>query len=392
MAWLRRRGRVYYLRWRGEDGKERTQAVGRDKTEARIALKKLEAELLEGQTAPRLVSLAKFITEWHERRVKAGHIRAKTQETEERLIRLDILPHLGSTPMARLTVEQVEEWITDLTTRKGPHTANRAHDVLRACLEDAKRYERIRQNPAMGAKRARIEEEPVRAPSVEDACRILKAIPRRYAPQVFAAMLTGLRWGELAGLHWEDFDRDAGRLHVRRQIASSTSQEAPPKSRAGLRSVDLLPPVWNLLMDRPERGTYIFPGMQGEHDYHNFNGRVWSETVKDLGLDVRFHDLRHLFASLLFAWGEPPLYVAAQMGHGSADVTLKVYAHLLREGRKLDREATLAKLAEAANLRSTFAVQETEEALHDAITGPQVVETSGFEPPTPSLRTRCSPS
>jgi hypothetical protein len=59
-------------------------------------------------------------------------------------------------------------------------------------------------------------------------------------------------------------------------------------------------------------------------------------------------DLRHFYASLLFAFGEGPLYVSAQMGHGGPQVTLKIYAHLMAEGRRLDRETTLARLADAA--------------------------------------------
>ncbi len=66
------------------------------------------------------------------------------------------------------------------------------------------------------------------------------------------------------------------------------------------------------------------------------------------------HDLRHAYASLLLAFGETVLYVSRQLGRGSAKLTLDTYGHLVEEGHRLDREATLRKL---------------EEALHGAVRG-----------------------
>ncbi len=65
------------------------------------------------------------------------------------------------------------------------------------------------------------------------------------------------------------------------------------------------------------------------------------------GLQFRIHDLRHAFASLLLAFGETVLYVSRQLGHSSAKLTLDTYGHLLEEGHRLDREATLGKLEAA---------------------------------------------
>ncbi len=77
-------------------------------------------------------------------------------------------------------------------------------------------------------------------------------------------------------------------------------------------------------------------------------------------LQLRIHDLRHAYASLLLAFGETVLYVSRQMGHSSAKLTLDTYGHLVEEGHKLDREATLRKL---------------EDALHCAVTVLSNVET-----------------
>lgn len=98
-------------------------------------------------------------------------------------------------------------------------------------------------------------------------------------------------------------------------------------------------------MDLPQRGQFVFPGARGRRlNYEYFHGRFWRPAIKAAGLRFRIHDLRHAFASLLLAFGETVLYVSRQLGHSSAKLTLDTYGHLLEEGHRLDREATLGKL------------------------------------------------
>ncbi len=104
-------------------------------------------------------------------------------------------------------------------------------------------------------------------------------------------------------------------------------------------------------MDRSLIGptrNLVFHGIKGGPlNYRAFRRRVWLPTVRTLRLALRVHDLRHAFASLLLSWGENPVYVAAQMGHGNADVTPKVYGHLMREAQRLEEADTLRKIEEA---------------------------------------------
>jgi len=80
-------------------------------------------------------------------------------------------------------------------------------------------------------------------------------------------------------------------------------------------------------------------------------------------LELTFHDLRHAFASLLLAFGYTILYVSQQLGHSSAKVTLDTYGHILEEGHRLDREATLQKLEDA--FRGATRVQLSPESLEE---------------------------
>ncbi len=61
---------------------------------------------------------------------------------------------------------------------------------------------------------------------------------------------------------------------------------------------------------------------------NNVKVRYFKQTLRRAGLrDIRFHDLRHTYASLLLAQGEPITYVASQLGHANPGITLKIYSH-----------------------------------------------------------------
>jgi len=173
----------------------------------------------------------------------------------------------------------------------------------------------------------------------------------------------------------------------------------PPKSTAGKRIVDTPTPLRQVFLDLPQRNTLAFSGRQGGHLIHKrWAKAIWRPTSRRLGYVLRFHDLRHFGGSLRIRFGGNVLLVSHQMGHSAPSVTLNVYGHLMREGRSLDREATIARLMEAfrapgparaARVRPEGGRAREGRGLKPA---PDLVETSGFEPPTPSLRTRCSPS
>ena len=77
----------------------------------------------------------------------------------------------------------------------------------------------------------------------------------------------------------------------------------------------------------------IFPSGNGTPMIcHNMKDRHFFPALKAAGIAaIRFHDLRHSYASLLLAQGENVKYIPTQLGHSSPTVTLNVYSHLLKE-------------------------------------------------------------
>jgi hypothetical protein len=90
-------------------------------------------------------------------------------------------------------------------------------------------------------------------------------------------------------------------------------------------------------------------------DGHNFVRRVFDPALRRAGLPrIRFHDLRHSFASLLIAQGEHPKLISEQLGHASVQITLDRYGHLLpasydSAGERLDAALFGADLQASAS-------------------------------------------
>jgi hypothetical protein len=98
---------------------------------------------------------------------------------------------------------------------------------------------------------------------------------------------------------------------------------------------------------------YRLPDLENASRNHGVTlGQIAGRTTNALGLKVRFHDLRHFFASMLIAQGESPKYICDQLGHSSIRVTFDVCGHLFPQSR----EEAAAKLQKAmfASRRSGF--------------------------------------
>jgi integrase len=110
-----------------------------------------------------------------------------------------------------------------------------------------------------------------------------------------------------------------------------------PKSRYSKRKIDMVPQLvsqlkeWKLACPKSELDL-VFPNAKGNPiDANNLLNRVYNPALKKANLHrMRFHDLRHTYASLLISQGENPKYVQNQMGHSSIQVTYDIYGHLMK--------------------------------------------------------------
>lgn len=169
-----------------------------------------------------------------------------------------------------------------------------------------------------------------------------------------AAVLTGAREGELLGLKWDDFDWRNGQVYIRRSFNHGRFYE--PKTKTSRRKIDLAPELiaalkrWKIQCPISELDL-VFPTETGTPELApNMFYRRFLPALRRAGLPrIRFHNLRHTYASLLIAQGEHPKYIQSQMGHSSITVTMDTYGHLMNT---VNRDAA-SKLGEQV-LGSSF--------------------------------------
>lgn len=151
------------------------------------------------------------------------------------------------------------------------------------------------------------------------------------------AVMSEARQGELLGLKWSDVDWTNNQIHVQRSY--NHGEFRPPKTEKSDRKIDLGPIMmaelkrWRLASLFSQDNDLIFPNSIGRPmcQSHMLK-RYYHPTLAAAGLPkIKFHSLRHTYASLKIEQGENIIYISEQMGHSSPVVTSTVYAHLIKK-------------------------------------------------------------
>ena len=169
----------------------------------------------------------------------------------------------------------------------------------------------------------------------------------------YVELATGLRRGELLGLKWEDIDLEKGDLRVKRQIARINGEvvEAPLKTKNAYRTLPLADDTIQVLnQQRKKTGSspWVFPSPTGGPISPDSVLHMLHRVLKRAGLPmVRFHDLRHTFATLALQNSVDIKTVSGMLGHFSAGFTLNTYAHVTTAAQK-EAARTMEKVLTAA--------------------------------------------
>ncbi len=294
-------------------------------------------------------TVGQFVQGWL-RDIAEGRVRPQTFKRYRELCVKHIIPGVGDLLLERLTPQDVQAML-NAKTKEGlsPRTVNHIRAVLRNALHQALKWGAVARNVAELVDPPRIPEVERRTLNVDEAARFLEAVQTDpLAAAHIAGLSLGMRIGEVLGLKWEDIDFDRATVSVRRslqrdhgqlmlgELKTESSRRTLPMPtvaadallahRACQRQARVQPgPPWQGLVFASEKGMPL----EGTNVL-----RSLQRTLAAAGLPrIRFHDLRHSCASLLFAQGVEPKTVQTILGHSRIGTTLDVYTHIAASER-----------------------------------------------------------
>jgi integrase len=189
------------------------------------------------------------------------------------------------------------------------------------------------------------------------------ATSNQFYPVYYTAVSTGLRQAELLGLTWRDIDLDFLSISVNKVLYKrrGVCRFNEPKTSHSRRRVSMTPKLTVFLREYKQEREKLYRQLGKELAlddlvFANVEGRPLDPSVlthnfariaKKAGLEnVRFHDLRHTFASLMLLRGAKPKVISEALGHSSVAFTMDVYSHII-EGMQSDAMALLDEVLPA---------------------------------------------
>jgi len=342
------------------DGKPRRhfETVRGRKGDAQRRLTELLASLDKGvYIPPGRLTLTEHLRNWLEGCVKTN-CSQRTLDGYQSIIERHLIPALGHIQLKQLNPQVIQAYYGKACENLSARTVHHQHRVLSQSLKYAVRQGYLGRNPAEFVDPPSPRNKVMRYLNPDEVELLLTSVKDRYYyPVIYTAVSTGLRQAELLGLRWRDIDLDMCSISVSRvlYIRKGVCEFKEPKTAHSRRRVAMTPKLACFLREyKLERETLyrhlgkelslddlVFASVEGEPIDARVLSHAFGRMVKKANLDgVRFHDLRHTFASLMLMRGAKPKVISEALGHASVAFTMDTYSHII-EGMQSDAMALL---------------------------------------------------
>ncbi len=342
--------------------------LGKTQGETKAKLKQAIQENTEVDTIrAEQYTVGQWMDVWFENYAKIK-VRPSSHQTYRGYIENHIKPNIGKIPLNKLSSLQLQKLYKKLLTKgridrieaktqpKGlsPKTVRNINQVISSAMDFAKRQKLISSNPTDGCALPKLEHREMKTLPAEQLTSFLReARESGVFEMYYIELATGLRRGELLGLKWEDLDLQQGSLRVQRQVSRINGEvvEAPLKTKNSYRTISLGADAVEILKEQRKKcggNTYVFSSPTGGPISPDSVLHMLHRVLKRAGLPkVRFHDLRHTFATLALQNGVDIKTVSGMLGHFSAGFTLDTYAHVTTAAQR-EAAKTMGSVLSAA--------------------------------------------
>jgi integrase len=343
------------------NGKRKAKCVGEKRAAQHVAetiaakLKLGEFDLADPNDEKPAHAFDAYFRNWLETYVRA-HCKDSTYAGYETAFRLYLKPRFGQKDISGVTRDDVKQLAYGMLAQGKSRSYVKAtlaplSEMFNHAIEDG-HFTVV--NPALRVLRRNRVEDGARREKAdyltrEEVTQLLATCREHFPvwePFVLCLVRTGVRIGEGVALQWLDIDFNARFAKIERNLVDGklTTPKSGKARRVDL-SAQLTETLRALLVERKketlrrgwgEMPAWVFVNESGNPvDPDNFRKRVWPKILAKAGLrQIRIHDLRHTYASLLIQQGESLAYVQEQMGHHSIRVTVDTYGHLVPGGNR----------------------------------------------------------
>ena len=277
-------------------------------------------------------------------------LRESTMDSYRNMINHHIKPYLGDRKISSVTTADVQKlynWLREngrveehwqKGNRLSDSMVRSIHMMLHQAMDAALRERLIVKNPTNGTIIPKVNYPPKQILSEEQLDKFLEVVNQDpvWSDFFYTELTTGLRRGEICGLRWQDFEDKTGRLHIRRSVSSRKGggvRVDETKTETGARTILLPPSTVEILKKRKKRSysDWIFPNptvpelpMSPELAYSRLKTLLKYAELPS----IRFHDLRHTFATHALTSGVDAKTLSGILGHTNASFTLDTYTHM----------------------------------------------------------------
>ena len=308
--------------------------------------KQLKHEQSKNKPEAKEGTLGVWIDKWYKLYCRPG-IRESTAATYEACIYTHIIPKIGSWELEEITTSKLDKYIAELLSNgkvkddgKGMGLSNevvrKTHALIQSALERAVAEGLIKVNPAKNCEVPSKHNQKVDILTKEEIKRVLIQAKEDGCFELFLLdITTGLRRGELLGLKWDDIDFNTNVMSIRREVVLIKGKATITglKSESSYRSI-IIPQNMSIILQRYKNevnSEWVFPSPIKENmprDPSAVRKKLSNVLERAQCKHVRFHALRHTFATMALQYGLDIKTLSSTIGHSSVELTIDTYSHV----------------------------------------------------------------
>jgi integrase len=337
--WTNKEGKksfCWMVDFKNNEGKRDSQSGFKTKVEAEAFRAKVEHSLNTGSYIKDNKMLFEVAMETFIESHISHYCKFSTADTYKSIIYQHILPFFKGKKINDIKPAVIHSFITDRKDNKASLSRiNEILKVLKVFFNKLEELEIIQNNPTKCIKKLKDVKKEMAILSIEQTNLLLessKNTSQQAYILIMTAIFTGMRQGELLALTWEDIDFSNNIININKTvydgIVTTTKTESSVRKITMCKSLKKALQEWKL---KTSNDNLVFPNKKGNHiDKKNLTARIFKPILKKANLpNIRWHDLRHTYASIMISERASMRVVQEQLGHKSYKTTMDTYTHTL---------------------------------------------------------------